>query len=66
MKIDGSVFVVTGASSGLGAATARMVAENGGRVLLADVNAEAGGRLEAELAGAALFARTDVTDEASA
>jgi len=66
MKLDGSVFVITGASSGLGSATSRMVVENGGRVLLADVNAEAGAKLEAELAGAGAFARTDVTDEASA
>ena len=42
MKIENSVFVVTGAGSGLGAATARMFAAAGGKVVLADVNREAG------------------------
>ncbi|HRG70053.1 MAG TPA: SDR family NAD(P)-dependent oxidoreductase, partial [Thauera aminoaromatica] len=42
MKIANSVFLVTGGASGLGAATARMVVEGGGRVVLADLNEEAG------------------------
>jgi len=66
MKIENSVFVVTGGGSGLGAATARMLAGAGGRVVLADVNREAGEALAAELGTAAAFVATDVTDEASA
>ena len=66
MELKGSVFVVSGGGSGLGAATARMVVEAGGRVVLADVNVEAGEVLAAELGTQALFVRTDVTQEASA
>lgn len=69
MDIAGNGFLVTGGASGLGAATARGLVAAGGRVLIADVNEQAGEALAAELsqdaAGAALFQRTDVTDEAS-
>ena len=64
MQIDGSVFIVTGGASGLGAATARMLAEAGARVVIADVNGDAGAALAAELGAAARFVRTDVTQEA--
>ena len=60
MEIDGKTVLVTGGGSGLGAATARLLAEAGARVVLADV-ADAGA-LAAELGGA--YARTDVTSEA--
>lgn len=66
MQIENSVFLVTGAGSGLGAATARMVVSAGGRVLIADVNRQGGEELAAELGVNACFAHTDVTDEASA
>ena len=66
MKIENGVFVVTGGGSGLGAATARMIVEAGGKVVLADVNREAGEAVAAELGAAAAFIVTDVTDEASA
>ena len=49
MQIENSVFLVTGAGSGLGAATARMVVSAGGRVLLADVNRQGGEALAEEL-----------------
>ena len=42
-----------------------MLVEAGGRVVLADVNVEAGEALAAELGSVAVFARTDVTDAAS-
>lgn len=64
MDIDGRVFLVTGAGSGLGAATARMFVRNGGRVVLLDVNAEAGVEVVEELGEAALFQRADVTSDA--
>lgn len=66
MKIENRVFVVTGGGSGLGAATARMLVEAGGRVVLADVNREAGEAIAGELGAAAAFVVTDVTDEKSA
>lgn len=62
MQIKDHVFLVSGAASGLGAAVARMVAQAGGSVVLADVNRAAGEALAAEL-GAARFAATDVTSE---
>ena len=61
MQIKDNVFIITGGASGLGAATARMIAADGGKVILADVQAEAGQALAAELGG--LFVRCDVTSE---
>lgn len=65
MNLENSVFVVTGGASGLGAATAAMVVKGGGKVVLADLNQQAGDALAAELGPNARFAMTDVTDEAS-
>jgi len=65
MEIKDNSFVVTGASSGLGAATARMLVAQGGRVILADVNPQ-GEQLAAELGVNARFVVTDVTDPKSA
>jgi NAD(P)-dependent dehydrogenase (short-subunit alcohol dehydrogenase family) len=62
MQIKSSVFLVTGGASGLGAATARMAAEHGARVVVADLQADAGEKLAKELNGR--FVRTDVTSEA--
>jgi NAD(P)-dependent dehydrogenase (short-subunit alcohol dehydrogenase family) len=62
MQIQDNVFIVTGGASGLGAATARMLAENGATVVIADVQEEAGQALATELNGA--FVRCDVTQEA--
>src|SRR5437660_6452800 len=62
MQIKNSVFLVTGGASGLGAASARMAAENGGKVVIADMQAEAGEKLARELGGR--FAKTDVASEA--
>jgi NAD(P)-dependent dehydrogenase (short-subunit alcohol dehydrogenase family) len=62
MQIQDNVFIITGGASGLGAATARMIAEQGGKVVLADVQVEPGQALAAELKG--VFVRCDVTAEA--
>ncbi|MFZ6648430.1 3-hydroxyacyl-CoA dehydrogenase [Undibacterium sp. TJN25] len=62
MQIQNSVFIITGGASGLGAATARMLVANGGKVVLADVQVEAGEKLAAELGGK--FIKCDVTSEA--
>lgn len=61
MRIAQNVFIVTGGASGLGEATARMLAEAGGKVVLADIQEQAGGRLAAELQGR--FIKCDVTSE---
>ncbi|MCE3604938.1 3-hydroxyacyl-CoA dehydrogenase [Massilia sp. P8910] len=62
MQIQDNVFIITGGASGLGAATARMIVEAGGKVVLADVQVEAGEALAAELKGK--FVKCDVTLEA--
>ncbi|MGV7210590.1 SDR family NAD(P)-dependent oxidoreductase [Oxalobacteraceae bacterium A2-2] len=64
MQIKDHVFIITGGASGLGAATARMIAAAGGKPVLADLQAEAGQALAAELGG--VFVRCDVTSEADA
>ncbi|PRD64515.1 3-hydroxyacyl-CoA dehydrogenase [Malikia granosa] len=66
MEIKDRVFVVTGGGSGLGAATAAMLVARGGKVLLADINAEAGRQVEAGLGERARFVPTDVSSDESA
>ena len=66
MKIADNVVLVTGGASGLGGATARMIAADGGKVLIADLNADLGQKLAAELGASARFVRCDVTSEADA
>ncbi len=61
MQIQDNVFIITGGASGLGAATARMIVDAGGKVVLADVQVEAGTALAAELQGR--FVKCDVTSE---
>ena len=63
MQIGNHVFLVTGGASGLGAATARLLAAEGGSVVIADLDRAAGENLAAELGNSARFARTDVTSE---
>jgi NAD(P)-dependent dehydrogenase (short-subunit alcohol dehydrogenase family) len=63
MQLKGSVFLVTGGGSGLGAATVRMAIENGARAVIADVQ-DASANLAKELGANARFIRTDVTAEA--
>ena len=65
MEIENDAFLVTGGGSGLGAATARLLAESGGKVLIADVDREAGESTASGIGGAARFAYADVTDEES-
>jgi NAD(P)-dependent dehydrogenase (short-subunit alcohol dehydrogenase family) len=66
MDIKGGAFVVTGGASGLGAASARMIVDEGGNVVIADLADREGSALAAELGRSARFIRTDVVDEAAA
>ena len=66
MQIKDSVFIVTGGASGLGAGTARALAAQGGKVVIADLNKAAGEALAKELGAGARFAECDVSSEASA
>ncbi|CAE6917330.1 Putative enzyme [Pseudomonas marincola] len=66
MQISQQVFVVTGACSGLGLATSRALVARGAKVLVADINADAGAALAQELGDAVRFVAVDITDEAQA
>jgi NAD(P)-dependent dehydrogenase (short-subunit alcohol dehydrogenase family) len=62
-RLAGRVAVITGAASGIGAATARRFVAEGARVIVADVQVDRGHALAGELGDAARFVRTDVTQE---
>jgi NAD(P)-dependent dehydrogenase (short-subunit alcohol dehydrogenase family) len=66
MLMQNSVFIVTGGSSGLGAATVRRFHSAGANVVISDLDASLGEALEKELGEKARFCRTDVTSETSA
>ena len=61
MQIKDRVFIVTGGASGLGEGTARMLAENGAKVVIADMQADKGEAVAAEIGGR--FVRCDVSQE---
>jgi NAD(P)-dependent dehydrogenase (short-subunit alcohol dehydrogenase family) len=62
MDIAGKSFIVTGGASGLGEGTARMLARLGGKVVVADVQAERGAQVAADIGG--VFVKCDVSQEA--
>jgi NAD(P)-dependent dehydrogenase (short-subunit alcohol dehydrogenase family) len=62
MDIAGKVFIVTGGASGLGEGTARMLAANGGKVVIADLQVERGQSIAKEIGG--VFVKYDVSQEA--
>lgn len=64
MRIDNHAFLVTGGASGLGRATVELLAANGAKIVIADVNVEAGQSLASSLGDRARFAQTDVANEA--
>jgi len=63
MQIKNRTFIVTGAASGLGAATARMLIEQGGNVILVDLPQSAGAETTRELGHQARFVAADITSE---
>lgn len=63
MQIKNNAFIVTGGASGLGGAASRMIAVNGGRVVIADVQVDKGQALARELGNGARFVECDVTNE---
>ena len=60
MEINGASAIVTGGASGIGEASARLLAAKGAKVVIADLNDEKGNALATELGGA--FCHVDVTD----
>jgi 3-oxoacyl-[acyl-carrier protein] reductase len=59
MRLKGKLAIVTGGGSGFGAGIAKRFTQEGARVIVADVNAEAGGRVAREIGGS--FVQADVT-----
>src|SRR5262249_61338947 len=59
-QLDGRIVLITGAARGIGAATARRLARDGARLMLADVDGFGVDKLAAELGGVAV--RADVTN----
>ena len=67
MDINGKVAVVTGGASGIGQAVTRRIAAAGGKVVIFDLNEDAGQAMVAELgADNCVFANVNVVDEDSA
>lgn len=61
-RLDRKTAFITGAGSGIGEQTARLFAAQGARVVVADVDEEAGNRVAGEIGETALFRRMDVAD----
>jgi NAD(P)-dependent dehydrogenase (short-subunit alcohol dehydrogenase family) len=66
VHIRDNLFIVSGGASGLGAATVRMLVEEGARVIVADLNEEAARALIDDCGTAASYVRCDVTSELDA
>jgi 3alpha(or 20beta)-hydroxysteroid dehydrogenase len=64
-RLDGRIAIVTGAARGQGAAEAKLFVQEGARVLLTDIDTDAGTQLAARLGESASFAALDVRDEAA-
>jgi NAD(P)-dependent dehydrogenase (short-subunit alcohol dehydrogenase family) len=68
-RLEGKVALITGAGSGIAKAASRIFADEGARIVIAEIDRERGRATEALVkaaGGEALFVETDVTDEASA
>ena len=61
MNIIGKTFVISGGGSGLGEATARLISESGGNVVILDLNEERGQAIANEISG--VYVKTDVANE---
>jgi 3(or 17)beta-hydroxysteroid dehydrogenase len=63
MRLAGKVAIISGAASGMGAATARMFAREGAKVVIADVMEHEGRQVADSIGPAARFEKLDVTSE---
>lgn len=62
-RVEGKVCIVTGAASGVGREDALLLASEGAKVVLTDLNEEAGRQVAAEIGEQALFVRQDIASE---
>jgi NAD(P)-dependent dehydrogenase (short-subunit alcohol dehydrogenase family) len=60
-ELDGKVAIVTGGAAGLGEGMSRRFAAEGAKVLIADIDGDAGAALAADIGGDALFVEADVS-----
>lgn len=65
LRLAGKTAIITGGARAMGAATSRLFAAEGAKVLITDVLEEEGRQLAADIGAAAMFQRHDVSDEAS-
>ena len=65
MDLQNKTFLISGGGSGLGEASARLLVAGGANVIVADLNAETGQRVAADLGDPARFVQTDVTEAES-
>ncbi len=63
MELQGATFIITGGGSGLGEATARLFAESGANLIIADLNADNANKVAAEIGDKAKAIECNVTDE---
>ena len=64
MRLKDKVAIITGAGQGIGEAYARRFAQEGAKVVVADINEEKGRAVAASIGGDAVFERVDVSNEA--
>lgn len=62
-RVEGKVCIITGAASGIGREDALLLAREGAKVVLTDLNEEAGRQVAAEIGANALFIRHDIASE---
>ncbi|AOE86956.1 glucose 1-dehydrogenase [Pseudomonas sp. TCU-HL1] len=63
-RVEGKVCIVTGAASGVGREDALLLASEGAKVVLTDLNEEAGRQVAAEIGANAIFVRQDIASQA--
>ena len=63
-RVAGKIAIVTGASRGVGLADAKLLAAEGAKVIMTDINSEAGEKAAAEIGASAQFIKHDVSNEA--
>ncbi|ATG51660.1 oxidoreductase [Brachybacterium vulturis] len=66
MQLENKIVIVTGGASGIGGAISRVLVRRGAKVVVVDINADAGALLEAELGEQVIFLDGDVSREETA